>query len=264
MSIKLLFLKTVVALIFSLFFLSCQTAQEKKEKPYGIISLTPALTSILVDLKLEEKIIAITKQDFVLNRPVVGSMIQFSLERILSLNPQYVVYQDFQKPWIQPILNQKNIKFIEIPLSNIDSIFKAVQSLSLAFDLSDKILESKQLEFKSFKNSLPPFFFLAIIDKEPSFFKIYATGSKSYLSEILSFLGGKNILEEKKEWVLLNQEYFLSLKKEVVILDFSLNPTPPPNLGEKKYFAFPDLWITLPDLKFREKFLTIKKSLFLN
>jgi len=251
--------KGMFFVIMPLFFLSCQQGQNKP--PQGIVSLTPALTSILVDLGLEGRIIGVVKQDFVLNRPVVGSMIQFSLEKILSLNPRYVVYQDFQKPWIQPILHQKNINFIEIPLSNIDSIFKAGQSLSQAFNLSNKILENKQLEFQSFKNSLPPFVFLALIDTEPNFFKVYVAGLKSYLSEILCFLGGENILKIEKESVLLTQEYFLSLPQDIVILDFSLNPQKPFSLKQKKYFIFPDIWITLPDLKFQEKFLKIKQNL---
>lgn len=245
------------------FFLQSCKNPSHQNTGRGIISLSPALTSLLMDLGLENRIMAVTRQDFMLSRPLVGSMIQFSLETLLSLKPGFVVYQDFQKPWIAPILETPEIRFIEISLSGLDSIFKGVKTLGQVFEVPESRMASVLSDNAPEKEKEPlrPFGFVALVDRDPELSKAYAAGKKSYLSELLALLGGKNALDSEKDYVPVSEEYLLSLNSEIRIIDFSPEKNLPRRFQNRPYFSIPDLWITLPDLKLKAKLLHIKKIL---
>jgi len=65
------------------------------EKPRRIVSLAPSITESLFVLGLDEEVVGVTQHcnypPKAATRPVVGSYVQFSLEKVLSLRPDLVL-----------------------------------------------------------------------------------------------------------------------------------------------------------------------------
>jgi ABC-type hemin transport system substrate-binding protein len=226
------------------------------------VSLTPAITSILATLGHENQVIATTENDFFIRKNSVGSIIRFSLEKILSLNPDIVFYQRFQKSWIEPILRFKNIRFVEIPLTDTQSIFEAAQRASDVLNISWNKISGKIRTFQKKFQSPPPvqFHYIAIVDRDTEFRRYFAAGTNSYLSSLLSLLGGKNAVPLEKDYIQLSESFFMRVPEKTLILDFSPRTEIPERYRKMNIISLPDPRMTIPDLRFEEKLRILRKA----
>ena len=64
-------------------------------KPSRIVSLAPSITEILYYLGLGEKVVGVTKFSYyppeALKKPKVGSYVDLNVEKIISLDPDFVI-----------------------------------------------------------------------------------------------------------------------------------------------------------------------------
>ena len=226
-----------------------------------IVSLTPAITSMLIDLGYSRDIVGVTSNDFFLNREVVGSIINVNHEKIINLKPDFIIYQDFQAMMLERL--KKVLPedfFIMIKLDNIYSIFYSAEFLvsKLGFKYSSVkgFKDLYEREINDCRKVIKDFKYLFIVDRDYEFKNIFVAGEYSFISEILNALGGKNIIDSKRDYIRLNQEVLFRLK-DVIIFDSSLNKkfTNDANniLNFEKYFYIRDLKFTIPDLRLYEK-----------
>lgn len=216
---------------------------------------------MLIDLGLKKYIIATTSQDFYYQPESVGSFIAFSQEKILSLKPSHILCQSFQESRIKAIvLQKKTMKAICIRLKGIKSIIQAAKKIKSAFSISKKI------NYRSRIQSLGPklhfFRFLAVVDRDPEWKRIFAVGPSSYISELLILLGGQNVIQEQRDYLGISQEFLLK-KWKGLIIDLSgqkINDLQL-KLVNKKVIVLKNKKLTIPDLRFIEKMKWLYKKL---
>lgn len=191
-------------------------------------------------------------------------MIQFSLERILLLKPDLIFYQDFQKNWIKPLRNKTSLQLIEINLTDTASIYREAYKIINLFKLPANLVEQVEQKYSFQQKSLLPytkFTYIAIVDRDEDFKRIFAVGQNSYLNELLLFVGGRNLLDSPKDYLPLSEEFFMRDSKPDLIIDFSLQKNLRSHYRNIPIMRVSDPKMTIPDLKFENKILVLKQML---
>lgn len=223
----------------------------------------------MITLGQEKKIVGNTTNDFFVQTQRVGNLIQFSLEKILSLNPTHIIYQDFQKNWMAPLEKLSGLKRLEVSFTDIQSIIKSSEMMIEFLNLDRNILESKKQWLKKTlaEKKEFDFFYLAVVDRGPDFKQVFAAGKGSYLDELLALTGGNNVIESDRDYIQISDEYLLASKKIDVIIDFSLGNTDVHEFHKIPVIRVSDLKMTVPDLNFYEKkeyFIRLLNKIFVN
>jgi len=113
------------------------------QEPQGIVSLAPNTTDILVGLGLEEQIVGVTRFDMDLAKrrslPVVGGILNPSVEKIVSLSPRWVIgHWDGKAPHWRAQIEQAGIRVHLCRIVEIKELKTCIQELSQMLDVSPK------------------------------------------------------------------------------------------------------------------------------
>jgi len=237
-----------------LFFLSLTLFSIDKK----IVSLTPAITSILIDIGYSDNIVGVTSNDFFLKRTVIGTIININEEKIILLSPDIIIYQDFQEFLVSGLKNiLRKKEFIRLNIKDVNSIFNETKKILNYLGKSQRELnrwmDDYKREINKCKNSINKNFkYIFIVDRDPDFKSIFVSGNSSFISEILNSIGGINIIESNRDYIKINQEFLLSLDG-VVVFDSSFNKFYNNKLFYEKYLVIDNKNITIPDLRLNEK-----------
>ncbi|GAB6273943.1 MAG: ABC transporter substrate-binding protein [Peptococcaceae bacterium] len=195
-------------------------------KPERIVSLSPSNTEILFALGLDKQIAGVTKYcDYpseALKKPKVGGFADPSLELIVNAKPDLVLAGSIHRELIQR-LEELNIPVVVLEPKSIEQV---LEKITLAGKVTGTSTEAQNLvknlqkqldEVEAKVKNLPE-------DKKPRvFFELYqdpltTIGGKSYIHDLLTAAGGKNITGGlKQEWLTYSTEQILAQDPEVII-----------------------------------------------
>lgn len=201
------------------------------QPPKRIISLAPSNTEILFALGLEDKVIAVTNLcDYppsVKSKPHIGGMIDFSAERILSLEPDFVfAVRGNSVDRLQQLQNLRIPLFAFDPVE-LEDIFSAIEKVGLICNVkeaADELTASLKARIKSLKNTLAdlPERKRVYIGSLQS--PYYAVGTGTFLSEIIELAGGENIAKSSGlHWPILSSEQILVSNPQAVFFGLSFD-----------------------------------------
>lgn len=196
------------------------------KKPERIVSLSPSNTEILFALGLDKQIAGVTKYcDYpseALKKPKVGGFADPSLELIVNAKPDLVLAGSIHRELVQRLEELK----IHVVVLEPKSIEQVLEKITLAGKVTGANTEAQNLvknlqkqinEVKAKVKNLPE-------DKKPRvFFELYqdpltTIGGKSYIHDLLTAAGGKNITGSlKQEWLTYSTEQILAQDPEVII-----------------------------------------------
>ena len=196
------------------------------KKPERIVSLSPSNTEILFALGLDKQIVGVTKYcDYppeALKKPRVGGFADPGLELIVNAKPNLVLAGSIHQELIHR-LEELNIPVIALEPKSIEQVLEKILLVGKATGANEKaqnLVESltKQInEVEAKVKNLPE-------DKKSRvFFELYqdpltTIGGKSYIHDLLTAAGGKNISGSlKQEWLTYNTEQILAQNPEVII-----------------------------------------------
>jgi iron complex transport system substrate-binding protein len=196
------------------------------KKPARIVSLSPSNTEILFALGLDKQIVGVTKYcnyPFeALKKPKVGGFADPSLELIVNAKPDLVLASSIHKELIYR-LEEFSIPVIALEPKSIEQVLEKILLVGKATGTNEEaqnIVENlkKQINEVEVKvKNLPE-------DKKPRvFFELYhepltTIGGKSYIHDLISVAGGKNITGSlNQEWLTYNTEQILAQDPEVII-----------------------------------------------
>lgn len=229
-----------------------------------IVSLSPAISAVLQELDADKDVVAVTTQDFVLKRQRVGSFIRFSLEAVIALAPDLIIYQNFQETQIAPLMRLNRFQMLKVDFTDIGSIDetgrKITEFLALPPAKVKKYWQS-WLDFQRQYRRPQALKFLALVEYSGDFEQIFAMGQASYLSEMLVALGYKNCLISNKDYLKISQEIFYRKQKPDIILNFSLAPYPKKTYQGIRVINLNERSLTLPSLNLSAKAGIILKKI---
>ena len=206
----------------SLFFLllcvcaSCAEQQNKHDNDgVRIVSMSPGITQILVDLDLEENIVGRSPFCNGIDEsvPVVGDYHDVDFERLLSLNPTVVLVQETQAP--------KNVHLKELseddtfilhywPLDSIDDIKQVYNKASDIFTESPR-------EFILNVDQAPASERVLIVTRGSDVSAGLCFGSDTYLDDVIKSMGLENAFD-REGWAMLSLEDVAKLNPDRILV----------------------------------------------
>lgn len=221
-----------------------------------ILSLSPAISVILKELNAQEEVVGVTVQDYVLKRQRVGSFIKLSLEAIIALAPDLIIFQGFQEAQLAPIIQLNRFQMLKVEFTDVASIFDAGLKISKVLGHSSKQVQEFREAWKKFRKqfkSPQALRFIALVEYIGDFEQIFAMGQNSYLSEMLEDLGFQNYLVSNKDYLKISREVFYQKQKPDMILNFSLVPYPKGCYRDIPVINLNERLLTLPSLELSDK-----------
>lgn len=200
-----------------------------KEK---LISLSPAITDVLVSLGVADKIIAsdYTSVDILKNNNIdtsdilIFDMLNPDSEKIISLNPDILFVNNFSafsgKNALDAIANA-GICIVTIPnsdtLSNIENDISFLGEVLGLEDNAKEIVTNMQISIQKIKSIGE-----TITNKKRVYFEIaalpnlYSFGTNVYLDDMINIIGAENIFKDKKQWITTSQESVIHSNPDII------------------------------------------------
>ncbi len=195
--------------------------------PQRIVSLAPNITEILFALDLGNKVVGVTRFcDYppqALLKEKVGGMVDPSLEKIKSLNPDLIIA--FRGNPISMITRLKSLGFpvfIFETGSNLESLFLMIERVGL---LTRKTTEAHSLVSALRQRSGAIQAALQSVTLRPRVFLslhglgLWTCGKESYLNDLIRKAGGENVAGAiPKKWLRYNREQLVRDNPDVIIV----------------------------------------------
>ncbi|MEI0596952.1 ABC transporter substrate-binding protein [Brachyspira pilosicoli] len=210
----------------------------QNKKIEKIISLSPGVTDILIDLNEAHNIIAADtfSKDILeknnINVSNVFDMLNPDAEKIISLDSDIIFINNLtafytknsllslSNPTIITITNSETLKGIE------DDIYFLGKVLN-ADDRAKEVVSNMRTKIKEIKDIGD-----TITNKKTVYFEIsalpnlYSFGSNVYLDDIINIIGAKNIFSNRNEWISVSEEDVVYLNPDIIFtsVDYVNNP----------------------------------------
>jgi len=191
---------------------------------FKFISLVPSITEILYLLDAEDSLLATTiycnYPEEALKKPKVGDIIHPDYEKILQLNPDYVLITLPMQEMVRRNLDKLGLKWLAFSPESIEGIYETIDSLgkitgrrsrsAFVIDSLTKILTTLE------KPAHPPGVYI-----ELSYKPLYTCGKRSFINEIIEVAGGMNIFSDRNTgYFSPSQEDIIKKSPDIIILSY--------------------------------------------
>ncbi len=200
-----------------------------------VISLAPSITEIVYALNGTHQLIGRSSAcdyppEAVSNVPVIGDFGVPSLERMVSLRPDQVLYTDVADPMMDSKMKRVGLHPVHIACERLNDIPSAIvhvgqllqretEAQALASNLVEQIQMARQ-ETAAFTNRPRA---LVLIWNDP----FYAAGRKSFVSDLVELAGGHNIGDEiNRDYFQASSEWVLAHDPDIIFCFFMANSKP--------------------------------------
>ena len=189
-----------------------------------IASLSPAMTTMVIDLGLEDALVGRTPFCRGLDRPipVVGSLEEIDPEIILQVQPTLLLVQVSAAgldPGLQSLAERRGFRIVQHHLDRIEDIESAVIEIADASGRAEAVerAESWRTELREMKEGASSAAanrrVLLLYGVDP----FGAAGTDTYLDQILQTAGGENALA-RPGWREMSVEEVLATAPEVILV----------------------------------------------
>ena len=216
-------------------------------QPARIVSTAPSLTEMLYALGLGAKVVGVTSfcryPPEAEQKPKIGTFVQPDFEKILALRPD-VVFIITNPLDLAAKLRRLGVRVEELNQDSVESIFESIRKIGAVTGTSEratKLLQTLKGDLDEVRASVrgrPPVSTVFVIDRTPGTLQgMFAPGAGSYLDELLTLAGGKNIMSGTSMlYPKLSLEQILSADPDVIIDmgDYSHGRAVTPNSREEK------------------------------
>ncbi len=207
----------------------------KQQNSFRIVSLSPALTDILIDLELSEYIVGRDSFDEQLDPsiPRVGDLSNLDVERLIALAPTDIVLQAGKRgspSILLKLAESQGWNIINLQIDALDDIQRAINELSqsLSFkDLEEQVIqgindtrsaliiqlrEMQQPLKEVLRSQMGSVLLLYFMDPPSAF------GPRSYLGDAMESMGVMNTLQSGGAWQELDAESLVRLDPWAIVI----------------------------------------------
>ena len=222
---RVFFMKKIIIIgIFISSFLSCAAAEPR------YISLAPSTTEILFALGLDEEIVGVSTY---CNYPAqtkdktkVGNFSSPSIEKIISLNPDYIFCTGLEQAPVIAQLRQLNLNvYVADPVS-VEELFKTINEIG---EITHKVREASLL-IEKMKNEIEEVVSEVKLISQRERVKVFVeiwheplmTAAKgSFVDELITLAGGINIAHNLiRPYCNFSAEKVINLNPQCIILAY--------------------------------------------
>jgi iron complex transport system substrate-binding protein len=227
-------------------------------QPRRIVSTAPSITEMLYALGLGDRVVGVTTfcryPPEAASKPKIGNYLRPNVEVIVALRPDLIIVE---KSMIQQTLWLPRLKLnvLEVDDSTVEGIYGSIQKIGRvtgAAPRAEAICASVRNELEGVRRraaSLPPVRVLFVVGRTPGRIEdLIAAGGSSYLNEILTIAGGRNVLgDAAMAYAKVSLEEVLARDPDVIIDMGEMAQTV--GVTEEQKRAVVRLWGRYPNLK---------------
>lgn len=212
----------------------------QNKKIEKIISISPAVTDILVDLNEADKIIAadtfskdiLERNNIDVSNIFIFDMLNPDAEKIISLDSDIIFINNLTAFYTKnSLLSLSNLTIITVTNSEtLKGIEKDIYFLGNILNANEKaqeIISNMRTKIKEIKDIGD-----TITNKKTVYFEIsslpnlYSFGTNVYLDDIINIIGAKNIFSNRNEWISVSEEDVVYLNPDIIFtsVDYVENP----------------------------------------
>jgi iron complex transport system substrate-binding protein len=197
-----------------------------KATPQRIVAMAPSLTEILYYLRLEDRIVGVTKFSYypleAKKKPKIGSYINVSVERIISLNPDLAIgTADGNRPHVVKILEQAGIPVYIVNPRKVSDVMGTIAALGQLCGVGKRGSElASQLEarvnrvLEKTSALRRPLVFLQINVKP-----IMTVNRNTFHHDVIRLAGGENMAQDEPiTYPRMSLEAIIRRRPEVIII----------------------------------------------
>lgn len=197
-----------------------------KKYPEKIVSLAPSNTEVLFALGLDEKIVGVSDYcDYpaaALDKPKIGGYSNSDVERIVALEPDLVLIEEFHTHEILPALEQLGLTVVTIDPRNLDQVLDSIELIGKITGTDDRASQivkdmSSRIEAVREKTSgltdeqrLRVFY---VMWHDP----LMTIGSGTLIQEMIEIAGGVNIFSNLDGYPTISLETLVEANPQVLI-----------------------------------------------
>ncbi len=223
----------------------------KSIKHYSrIISLSPSITAMIIDLESEHMLAGVTQYHPPLSRPlpIVGNINNPNIEQIIALQPDIVLAsrEDAVTQKIEYLAHTGIVVTQLPPAVSFEALCSNYRTIATVIN-KEKLAEAKLLHYKKMRQNLlhkTGASAIILLSSHP----YIAVSRNSYISNIFSDAGiGNCISYSKTRYPIIQQEYLLASEVDAIIALFS-EPLPQAIAQIKKiiYIPYQDVYLYTP------------------
>ncbi len=230
------FLRLIAACWYTFALTGCDRspapAQDASVANLRIVSLSPAMSRILCDLGLADKVVGRTQFCRSIDSavPVVGDHFTQDLEMLLRLNPTHILLQPPRgevAPALMKLADEHDWRLIHAQINSIDDVRALVKSLpaqlvpdedarrSQLNQASHKLVEKMDAALQRDETSIWSGQILIVYSTDPS---ISLFGSSTYLDEVVRNFGCENAASHISGWGQVSLEDVVRMNPEAMLL----------------------------------------------
>lgn len=186
-----------------------------------IISLVPSLTQLVLDLGLKDRLVARTRfciypEGLVDDIPIIGGTKNPNIEKIFSLEPDYIIanHEENRKDDIELLQDKVKVVVTEIDTIEeaLDTILMLGEDLEVKSDAETLVTNIQDLLSESPK--LTPIKAAYFIWKDPWM----VAASKTYIDSILSHYDLSNVFSDKERYPQVSLKELSDQEPELILL----------------------------------------------
>ncbi|MEC7640753.1 MAG: helical backbone metal receptor [Nitrospinota bacterium] len=220
-------------------------AAKDPEFPQQIISLSPSITEVLFALGAGYRVVGVT--DFCLypeqakHLPKVGGLLNHNPEAVISLQPDLLIHH-YDSENINKFSDHLGIQSLSVSFDNLENIYRSIKKIGRALgtqERANRLNEKLRGKIRHYRSKIqgrkPKSVLLILGDSEDPMKDLYAVGKGTFLDELLTLAGGKNILSSSPVlYPKVSREYIISASPEIIIVAGPKARLSPEELKKKK------------------------------
>ena len=194
------------------------------EEVHSIVSLAPAITQVLLDLGMKEKLVAVdtySAQIFGIDGIPALDMMAPDIEMIVAISPDVILASNMtlvNDPDALSYLSVSGGPIAVIPSSDsIEGIMEDVRFIGALIgkaEEADALLKPLENTIERLRadvgNPIPVYF---EIGSTPA---LYSFGGGTFLDEMIEIVGGRNIFAELSGWLSVSEEAVVAAAPEII------------------------------------------------
>ncbi len=193
-------------------------------QPQRIVSISPAFTEVLYSLKLDSKIVGVTRfcnyPKTARKKPKVGDM-NTSAEAVLALKPDLVVALAYANDAAVAQLDKLGLTVFTIDPKTIEQTMRDIRTVgritgsSKAAEAVVKQMKSKIATAGKQRAGKPKLSVLAVVQPSP----LWAAGPKTFVDEMIRLANAENVARDARPgFVTFSKELAISRNPDVIVV----------------------------------------------
>lgn len=197
-------------------------------QPQRILSTAPSITETLFALGLGDRVVGVTSfchyPPEAKEKPITGTWLKPNLEAVLAARPDLVIVQR-TRVHSKSELERLGLETLEVRQDSIADIYRTIETIAAAAGVPERAVRLNAsirsgLEAVRRKVSVrKPRSMMFIVARTPgSLDGLIAVGPVSYLSEVITLAGGKNVFDDSPAaYPKISPEEILARDPEVIV-----------------------------------------------